>query len=68
MLRLDKQITDKYKEITATYHIQLLNGSITVYDYIKQQNDEIQSLINQELHAFQLLKAKYELKALKGKL
>ena len=68
MLRLDKQITDKYKEITATYRIQLANGSITVYDYIKQQNDEIQSLINQELHAFQLLKAKYELKALKGKL
>jgi len=68
LLRLDKQITEKYKEITATYHIQLVNGSITVYDYIKQQNDEIQSLINQELHAFQLLKAKYELKALKGKL
>ena len=68
LLRLDKQITDKYKEITATYRIQLVNGSITVYDYIKQQNDEIQSLISQELHAFQLLKAKYELKALKGKL
>jgi len=68
LLRLDKQITGKYKEITDTYRIQLANGSITVYDYIRQQNDEIQSLINQELHAFQLLKAKYELKALKGKL
>ncbi len=68
LVRLDKKITDKYEAITATYRIQLVNGTITVYDYIKQQNDEIQSLINQEVHTFQLLKAKYELKALKGKL
>lgn len=68
LLILDNQITQKYKDITATYRIQLSNGTITVYDFIKQQNDEIQSLMNQEVHAIQLLKAKYELQALKGKL
>jgi len=46
----------------------LLNGTITAFDFIKQQNDELQSLINHEVHSIQLLKAKYELMALKGKL
>jgi outer membrane protein TolC len=68
LLVLDKQITEKYEELTSTYRIQLLNGIITVYDYLKQQNDETSSLINQEVHRIQLLKAKYELLALKGKL
>ncbi len=68
MLVLDKQITEKQKEITNAFSIQLINGTITAYDYIKQQNDETQSLINQEVHSIQLLKAKYELLALTGKL
>ena len=68
MIKLDKQITEKQKEITTAFSIQLLNGTITAYDYIKQQNDETQSLINQEVHAIQLLKAKYELLALTGRL
>ena len=68
MLIIDKQITDKQKEITNAFSIQLLNGTITAYDYIKQQNDEIQSLLNQEVHSIQLLKAKYELMALTGRL
>ncbi len=68
MLVLDKQITEKQKEITNAFSIQLLNGTITAYDYIKQQNDETQSLINQEMHSIQLLKAKYELLALTGRL
>jgi outer membrane protein TolC len=68
LLTLDNQITQKYNDLTATYRIQLLNGTITIYDFIRQQNDEIQSLINKEVHTIQLLKAKYELKALKGNL
>lgn len=68
MLIIDKQITEKQKEITNAFSIQLLNGTITAYDYIKQQNDETQSLLNQEVHSIQLLKAKYELLALTGRL
>lgn len=68
LLALDKKITLKYSEITATYKTQLLNGTITAYDYVKQQNDELQSLINQEMHNMQLLKAKFELLALQGRL
>lgn len=68
LLILDNQITEKYQSLTKTYRTQLLNGTITAYDFIKQQSDEIQSLINQEVHTIQLLKAKYELLALKGKL
>lgn len=68
LLVLDNQITEKYKSLTATYRIQLMNGTITAYDFIKQQNDEIQSLISREVHSIQLLKAKYELLALKGNL
>jgi outer membrane protein TolC len=65
---LDKKITEKYKTITETFKIQLLHGKITAYDFIKQQNDELQSLINQEVHLMQLLKAKFEFVALKGEL
>lgn len=68
LIFLDKQITDKYKEITATFKVQLIHGTITAYDFIKQQNDELQSLINQEVHVMQLLKAQFELLALKGEL
>lgn len=68
LLLLDKQIAEKQIEITQTCKTQLLNGTITAFDFIKQQNDELQSLINHEVHSIQLLKAKYELMALKGKL
>ncbi|MDR0207474.1 MAG: TolC family protein [Bacteroidales bacterium] len=68
LLVLDKQITKKYESITETSKVQLLNGMITAYDFIKQQNDELQSLINQEVHLMQLLKAKFEFLALKGEL
>lgn len=68
LLILDKEITDKYQSLTQTYSSQLLNGTITAFDYIKQHNDELQSLMNQEVHNIQLLKAKYELLALQGKL
>ena len=66
LIILDQQIVEKYRELTQSYRQQLENGTITVYDYIKQQNDELQSLINKEVHNMQLIKAKYELKALKG--
>lgn len=68
LLELDKKITEKYKVITQTFSTQLLNGTITAYDFVKHQNDELQSLMNQELHSVQLLKAQYELMALKGML
>jgi outer membrane protein TolC len=68
MLVLDRQINDKYNRLTETARIRLHNGTITVYDFIKQHGDEIRSLIDQEVHAIQLLKAKYELLALQGKL
>ena len=68
LIVLDKQITEKYKSITETFKIQLLYGTITAYDFIKQQNDELQSLISQEVHLMQLLKAKFEFLALKGEL
>lgn len=65
---LDVAITGKYRELTKTYSSQLLNGTITTIDYIRQHNDEVQSLMNQEIHGIQLLKAKYELMALRGQL
>jgi outer membrane protein TolC len=68
LILLDKKITEKYKAITETLKVQLLHGTITAYDFIKQQNDELQSLINQEVHLMQLLKAKFEFVALKGEL
>lgn len=68
LLELDRSITEKYAGLTKTYSSQLANGTITVYDYIRQRNDELQSLMNQEIHNIQLLKAKYELLALKGQL
>lgn len=66
LLILDKAITEKYKSLTETYSSQLVNGTITAIDYVRQHNDELQSLMNQELHSIQLLKAKYELMTLKG--
>ena len=68
LLALDVEISEKYKAITNTFSKQLLNGTITAYDFIKHQNDELQSLMNHEVHSFQLLKAQYELLALKGML
>lgn len=68
LLVLDEQIIQKYQEIKETANTQLLNGTITVIDFIKQQNDELQAIIGKEVHNIQLLKAKYELLALKGKL
>ena len=68
LLVLDEQIIQKYQEIKQTANTQLLNGTITVIDFIKQQNDELQAIIGKEVHNIQLLKAKYELLALKGKL
>jgi len=68
LIVLDEQITEKYKTITESFKIQLLYGTITAYDFIKQQNDELQSLINREVHLMQLLKAKFEFLALKGEL
>ena len=68
LLVLDEQITAKYKNLTRTSSSQLVNGTITAIDYIRQHNDELQSLMNQELHGIQLLKAKYELLALLGQI
>jgi len=68
LLVLDRQITEEYISITNAGRMQLANGTITAYDFIKWQNDELQSLMNQELHNIQLLKAKYELLALTGKI
>ena len=68
LLILDEQIIQKYQEIRETANTQLLNGTITVIDFIKQQNDELQAIMGKEVHNIQLLKAKYELLALKGKL
>ena len=68
MLVLDEQIIKKYQDIKETASTQLLNGTISALDYIKQQNDELQSIIGKEVHKIQLLKTKYELLALKGKL
>lgn len=68
MLVLDMQITEKQKEITSAISMQLLSGTISPFDYIKQQNSETQSLIDKEVHAIQLLKAQYELLALTGRL
>ncbi len=68
LLVLDKDITEKYASLTKTYSSQLANGTITVTDYIRQHNDELQSKINQEIHNIQLIKAKYEMMALKGQL
>ena len=68
LLVLDREITEKYATLTKTYSSQLANGTITITDYIRQHNDELQSLMSQEIHNIQLLKAKYEMKALKGQL
>lgn len=68
LLLLDEKITQKYKDITHSFWTQWQNGTITGYEFFKHQNEESQALINQEVHKIQLLKAKYELLVLKGKL
>lgn len=68
LLILDEQIIKKYQDIKETASTQLLNGTISPLDFIKQQNDELQSIIGKEVHNIQLLKTKYELLSLKGKL
>lgn len=68
LLVLDREITAKYASLTKTFSSQLANGTITITDYIRQHNDELQSLMSQEIHNIQLLKVKYEMKALKGQL
>lgn len=68
LLVLDEQIIRKYQEMRETANTQLLNGTITTIDFIKQQNDETQAVMAKEVHSIQLLKAKYELMALKGQL
>lgn len=68
LLVLDEQIIKKYQDIKETASTQLLNGTISALDFIKQQNDELQSIIGKEVHKIQLLKTKYELLALKGRL
>ncbi len=68
LIVLDKAITEKYASLTKTYSGLLANGTITVTDFIRQYNDELQSLMNQEVHTIQLLKAKYEMLALRGQL
>ncbi len=68
LIELDKVINAKYASLTQTYSSQLTNGTITVNDYIRQYNDELQSLMNQEVHSIQLIKAKYEMMALRGQL
>jgi len=67
-LLLDDQIISKYQEIKQTASTQLLNGTITIFDFLKQQHDETQSIIAKEVHSIQLLKTQYELLALKGQL
>lgn len=66
LLVLDKEIAEKYQSLTKTYSSQLSNGTITATDYIRQHNDELQFMMNQEVHNIQLLKAKYELLSLQG--
>ena len=68
LIVLDKAINEKYAELTKTYSSQLANGTATVTDYIRQHNEELTSRMNQEIHNIQLLKAKYELMALRGEL
>ena len=67
-LLLDEAIVAKQAAITESFKQQLKHGAITPFDYIKQQNEELQSQINREVHKMQLLKAGYELMALKGRL
>ncbi len=40
---LDQKITSKYKDITNLFYA-ITNGTITAYDFIKQQNDELHRL------------------------
>lgn len=68
LLVLDNAIIEKYQSVTKTYSSQLMNGTITAIDYIRQHNDEVQSLMNREVHNIQLIKSKYELLNLKGQL
>lgn len=68
LLVLDEQITRKYQGIRETANTQLQNGTITAMDYIKILNEETLSKTAREVHAIQLLKTKYELMALKGRL
>ena len=67
-LLLDEAIVAKQAAIAESFKQQLKHGAITPFDYIKQQNEELQSQINREVHKMQLLKAGYELMALKGRL
>ena len=68
MLEQDDAIVKKCKNMTSTANTQLEEGVITANDYLKELNNQTESLLKQKLHKLQLLQAKIEFNALKGDL
>jgi outer membrane protein TolC len=68
MLEQDDSIVKKCNSMTSTAKTQLEEGVITANDYLKELNNQTESLLKQKLHKLQLLQAKIEFNALKGDL
>jgi len=68
MLEQDDAIVKKSDNIVLTAKMQLEEGVITVNDYLKELNNQTETLLKQKLHKLQLLQAKIEFNALKGNL
>ncbi|MDL2254683.1 TolC family protein, partial [Bacteroidales bacterium OttesenSCG-928-J16] len=68
MIAQDDAIVEKSKSVIAAAQTQLEEGVITANDYLKELNNQTESLLNQQLHKLQLLQAKIEFNALKGEM
>ncbi len=61
LIRTDMQIIESQKDILKNYEKQMLEGTMSINDYLAEYNNLLQSDINLKIHSIQLLNAKYNL-------
>lgn len=57
IIEKDKSIIEKRHNIRKTAETQLVNGTITVTDYLTELNAEMQAILNQKIHVIKLMNA-----------
>lgn len=67
LINSDNEIVKLRMNIKATTEAQLINGTVTTFDFLNQINAEDQARQNLVLHQIQLLYAQYNLLVTKGK-
>lgn len=67
MLESDEELISIRRSVTEATELKLQNGVITATDYLAELNAEKQAMLNRELHAVSLSKAKIEYMYISGK-